>query len=316
MKAIFALTRPFKTPSKALQVITLLFISLLLISNQSASAPSSDHHELIRLATTTSTQNSGLLDYLLPVFEKDSGYKVHTIAVGTGKALRMGRDGDVDVLLVHALKAEKKFIDEGHGEKRFYVMHNDFVIVGPKEDPAKLSTTNQAGNALEKIATHKSRFISRGDNSGTHKKELGLWKLSGIKPSILSNRWYLEAGQGMGKVLQMAGELDAYTLTDRGTWLTYQAKSPLKITFEGDSTLFNPYGIIAVNPKKYADLNNTGANALIAWMTSKKGQTMISRFKVNDQLLFTPSFSSSTPSLASTSMLSQSKPEFKKLGMK
>lgn len=251
-------------------------------------AKSADSNTTIKLATTTSTENSGLLKSILPEFEKDSGYKVHTIAVGTGKALRMGRDGDVDVLLVHALKAEQEFMTNGNGEKRFSVMYNDFVIVGPKSDPAKIMTSKTAVEALTKISSSKSTFISRGDNSGTHKKELDLWKSAGINIKENTGKWYREAGQGMGKVLQIAGEMDAYTITDRGTWLAYQSKSPLQITFEGDSILFNPYGIIAVSSKKYPDLNAAGAKSLMNWITSEKGQLLIGQFKVAGKVLFTP----------------------------
>ena len=274
--------------SKSQFLNAFLIISFLLISQLTLA----EEQKLVRLATTTSTENSGLLNYLLPKFEKDTGFKVHTIAVGTGKAMRMGRDGDVDVILVHALNAEKQFIREGHGTERFPVMYNDFVIVGPKSDPLKLSRANTAAEALKLIATSKSRFISRGDDSGTHKKELSLWKSANLKPNPKKEQWYLEAGQGMGKVLQIAGEMDAYTITDRGTWLAYNKKSPLKLLFEGDSKLFNPYGIIAVNPKKYPDVNNAGAQALIRWITSDKGQNLISTFKVAGKTLFTPSASS------------------------
>jgi len=271
---------------------TQLFTSLLLfITFLSTNITSANDHKLIRLATTTSTENSGLLNYLLPQFEKDTGYKIHTIAVGTGKALRMGRDGDVDVILVHALKAEQQFVADAHGEERFPVMYNDFVIVGPKDNPAGLASAKTAEEALLKIANSKARFISRGDDSGTHKKELGLWRSAKLQPDSKKDQWYLEAGQGMGKVLQIAGEMDAYTITDRGTWLAYQSKSPLNITFEGDSRLFNPYGIIAVSPKKYPDINNAGANALIKWMTSDKGQQQIAQFRVAGKALFTPSAS-------------------------
>ncbi len=270
-----------------LSITTLFIISISLFISPTF-AKSSIDEKIIKLATTTSTENSGLLKYLLPKFEKDSGYTVHTIAVGTGKALRMGRDGDVDVLLVHAKKAEEKFMSEGHGEKRLGVMYNDFVIVGPKNDPAKLANIKTATKALEKIASSKSTFISRGDDSGTHKKELSLWKTANINIKEKGGTWYREAGQGMGKVLQMAGEMEAYTITDRGTWLAYAGKLPLKIAFEGDSALFNPYGIIAVSSKKYPDLNTTGANKFIQWITSNKGQHLIGQFKVAGKVLFTP----------------------------
>ena len=264
-----------------------IFLFSLFLFNPAFAKSVNDNKE-IKLATTTSTENSGLLKAILPEFEKDTGYKVHTIAVGTGKALRMGRDGDVDVLLVHAKHAEDKFMADGNGEKRYGVMYNDFVIVGPKNDPAKLAESKNTIEALGKLLSTKSLFISRGDDSGTHKKEMGLWKSARIEVNHHNGEWYLEAGQGMGKVLQMAGEMDAYTMTDRGTWLAYENKSPLKITFEGDSILFNPYGIIAVSSKKYPDLNTVGARALMDWITSEKGQFLIGQFKVAGKVLFTP----------------------------
>jgi len=261
--------------------ITQFFIAFILLSQNIAHA-----EKILRMATTTSTENSGLLKYLLPDFEKKTGYKIHVIAVGTGKALRMGRDGDVDILLVHAPKAETKFIEEGHGVKRVSVMYNDFVIVGPKIDPAKLSESKNISETMQRIAKSKSPFVSRGDDSGTHKKELGLWEVAEIKPE---GKWYREAGQGMGKVLQIAGEMKAYTITDRGTWLAYQGKLPLKIAFESDEKLFNPYSIMAINPAKYPERNHQGASALIHWLTSIEVQKMIGNFKLNGQQLFTPS---------------------------
>lgn len=275
-----------------------LILSIQLVQNP-VSAKEKPQKSLIRLATTTSTENSGLLRYLLPEFEKDTGYKVHTIAVGTGKALRMGRDGDVDVILVHALKAEQQFVKDGHGTKRYPVMMNDFIIVGSKVDLAKLANVKTIEKAFRNIANSGSKFISRGDDSGTNKKELSIWKASKTDPK--GTRWYIEAGQGMGKVLQMAGEMDAYTLTDRGTWLAYESKSSLKIVFQGDKKLFNPYGIIAVNPQKYSDVNNKGALALIKWITSDKGQKLIGNFRISGKVLFKPTASSSDLSLPSTS---------------
>lgn len=270
----------------------LLFLTLIFSINTLFA--DNANNNLIRLATTTSTENSGLLRYLLPQFEKDTGYKVHTIAVGTGKALRMGRDGDVDVLLVHALNAEKKFINQGFGVERFGVMMNDFIIVGPKSDPAKLAEAKTAADAFKRIAATKSKFISRGDDSGTNKKELGIWQTAQFDPKDphQNNNWYIEAGQGMGKVLQMAGEMDAYTLTDRGTWLAYNDKLPLRIDFEGDHNLFNPYGIIAVSPLKHPDVNNRGANALIKWLISSKGQKLIGDFRIAGKVLFKPTAAS------------------------
>jgi tungstate transport system substrate-binding protein len=239
----------------------------------------------IHLATTTSTDNSGLLDILLPAFEKDKAYNVKVISVGTGKALRLLRGGDVDVVLVHARSAEDKLVADGYAVNRRDVMYNDFVLVGPASDPANIRGTTDATNALSRIVSSKSLFISRGDTSGTHKKELQLWEQAGITPQ---GQWYREAGQGMGKVLQIAGELDAYTLTDRGTWLAYRNKVPLVIVTEGDKRLFNPYGIIAANPARYPDTNYSGAMALINWITSPAAQNMIGNFTIDKQRLFVP----------------------------
>ena len=240
---------------------------------------------LIRLATTTSTDNSGLLSHLLPAFESASGYKVHVIAVGTGKALRMGRDGDADVLLVHAPAAEEEFVKAGYGDKRLFVMYNDFVLVGPATSPAGIAVSTHIEQALKQIADNGLTFISRGDNSGTHKKERSLWKALGIEPR---GDWYREVGQGMGKVLQMASELDAYTLSDRGTWLAYQDKSPLQVLTQPDPLLYNPYHVIAVDRLRYPDNNHEGAEALIAWITSAEGQTLIGQFTKHDTQLFKP----------------------------
>lgn len=240
---------------------------------------------VIRLATTTSTDSSGLLQVLLPPFEKQTGYKVHVIAVGTGKALRLARTGDVDVVLVHARPAEDKLVAEGAGVERRDVMYNDFIIVGPERDPAHLHGLSDAVQALKSIAAGQHTFLSRGDDSGTHKKEKQLWQTAGITPE---GKWYREAGQGMGKVLQIAGELDAYTLTDRGTWLYYAAKSPLRIQVAGDVRLYNPYGVIAVNPQRYPDANYAGAMALIAWLTSPEGQALIGEYRIHGQRLFVP----------------------------
>ncbi|MEZ5449032.1 MAG: substrate-binding domain-containing protein [Thiolinea sp.] len=263
---------------------TLLLAAPLLFNT--AYADDKPANMVMKMATTTSTDNSGLLNELLPEFEKDTGYSVQVIAVGTGKALKMGEDGDVDVVLVHAPAAEEKFVESGFGTKRHPVMYNDFIILGPDSDPAGLKDAESAADGLKKVAETESIFVSRGDDSGTHKKEKALWEAAGIKPE---GEWYREAGQGMGKVIQMAGELEAYTLADRGTWLASMDKSPLKVVLEGDEVLFNPYGIIAVSPERYPDINNAGAEALIQWITSAKGQQLIGEFKVADQQLFVPS---------------------------
>jgi tungstate transport system substrate-binding protein len=251
---------------------------LLAVSGSAYSA------QTLRLATTTSTENSGLLRYLLPVFEARSGISVHVIPVGTGKALRIARAGDVDVLMVHARPAEQRFVADGHGVDRREFMYNDFIVVGPHNDPAGVAETDSIMEALQRIAA-AGRFVSRGDNSGTHKKELALWEMVGRKPG---GDWYLESGMGMGKVLQMASELDAYTLTDRGTWLAYRGRLELALLLQGDPPLFNPYGVIAVNPERHPHANYAGATALIDWLASAEGQKMIARFSVDGQALFHP----------------------------
>lgn len=241
--------------------------------------------KILRLATTTSTDNSGLLDHILPTFEASTGYKVHVVAVGTGKALRMGKDGDADVLLVHAPAAEKAFVGQGFGSSRTAVMYNDFVMVGPKHDPAKVSTLNSIAAVMRALVRSNSLFVSRADDSGTHKKELSFWKKANITPGGTN---YREAGQGMGKVLRMAGELNAYTLVDRGTWLAYRGKSPLKRLFQGKPSLLNPYSLIRINPRRFADLNHKAADALIEWMTAEPAQNMIGGYQINGEPLFYP----------------------------
>ena len=260
--------------------LTMFFILISMLT-----ACTNESQPLLRMATTTSTDNTGLLKAILPVFEAKTGYKTQVVAVGTGKALKMGRDGDVDVVLVHARNAEEQFVSQGYGTKRFNVMYNEFVLIGPKTDPAGIQGADTASKALSLIASNAAKFISRGDDSGTHKKEQGLWKITGVEPL---GKWYMEAGQGMGKVIQIAGELDAYTLTDSGTWLVYKEKSPLKQLYQGDEVLFNPYGIIAVNPEKHKDTNSAGATALVNWITSKKGQKLIGDFRFHGEQLFVP----------------------------
>lgn len=241
--------------------------------------------DVVRLATTTSTANSGLLDHLLPEFERQCHCKVHVIPVGTGKALRLGEDGNVDVVLVHARQAEDRFVAAGHGMDRRDVMYNDFVLIGPPDDPARIKGSKDVLVAMKRIARSKSRFISRGDDSGTHKMEQQYWKQLGLHPE---GEWYLSVGQGMGEVLTMAGEMQAYTLTDRGTYMHYRNKIGLPVLMAGDARMFNPYGIIAVNPEKYPDINYQGARKLIDWLTSQEGQRLIAGFRVDGEQLFIP----------------------------
>jgi tungstate transport system substrate-binding protein len=240
----------------------------------------------IRLSTTTSTENSGLLKVLLPVFEAKHGAKVHVISVGTGKALELGKNGDVDVVLVHARAAEDKFVAEGHGVNRRDVMYNDFILVGPTEDPLGLRGSRDVLNAFRKIGEGRAKFISRGDNSGTDQMEKAYWKEAGVSPK---GAWFVSAGLGMGEVLTMAAEMKAYTLSDRATYGAYRVKTGLEIVVQGDVRMFNPYGIIAVSPKKYPDINHKGAMLLINWITSPEGQGLIAGFKVNGEQLFFPS---------------------------
>nr|WP_217345547.1 substrate-binding domain-containing protein [Noviherbaspirillum sp. L7-7A]MBV0879841.1 substrate-binding domain-containing protein [Noviherbaspirillum sp. L7-7A] len=242
--------------------------------------------EVIRLSTTTSTENSGLLQYLLPAFETRTGKRVHVISVGTGKALEMAKNGDVDVTLVHARPSEDKFVAEGHGVNRRDVMYNDFILVGPPADPAGIRGSREVLKAMRKIAGSKVKFISRGDNSGTDQMEKTYWQEAGARPEGSA---YVSAGLGMGEVLTMAAEMQAYTLTDRATYGAYKAKTGLAIEVEGDPKMFNPYGIIAVNPARHPAVNYKGATQLIEWITSAEGQARIASFKVDGQQLFFPS---------------------------
>ena len=261
----------------------ILAISLTLLGAQAQL----NAQEVLRLSTTTSTENSGLLKAILPDFEAKTHMKVHVISVGTGKALELAKNGDVDVTLVHARAAEDKFVAEGHGINRRDVMYNDFIIVGPTEDPAGLKGSKDVISALRKLVASKAKFISRGDNSGTDQMEQAYWKEAGVKPAGSA---YVSAGLGMGEVLTMAAQMQAYTLTDRATYGAYKAKTGLAVQVEGDPKMFNPYGIIAVNPAKYKDINIRGANSLIEWMTSPEGQKKIADFKVDGQQLFFPSY--------------------------
>jgi len=241
----------------------------------------------LRLSTTTSTENSGLLAVLIPPFEARFRVTVDVIPVGTGKALKLAEGGDVDVTLVHAPELEKLFVKRGFGVNRRYVMYNDFVIVGPPQDVAGIKGASDARGAFRRIAERTALFISRGDRSGTHTKELSLWKKAGVNPSL---PWYLESGRGMGAVLVIADQKRAYTLTDRGTYLAFRRKLDLAILVEGDPALFNPYHVIAVNPAKHPHVNYVEAMLLIGWLTSPEGQQIITNFGTQEygQPLFIP----------------------------
>ena len=244
--------------------------------------------QIIRLSTTTSTENSGLLAYLLPAFEVKTGAKVHVIAVGSGKALELAKNGDVDVTLVHARAAEDSFVAAGYGVGRRDVMYNDFIVACPASDPAGIKGGKDVIAAFRRIAAANVKFISRGDNSGTDVMEKSYWKLAGAMPPASR---YLSAGLGMGEVLNMAAELQACTLADRATYATYQARTGLAVMVQGDPRMFNPYGIIAVNPARHPGINDKGARALIDWLTSPEGQGKIASFRVGGQQLFVPSAS-------------------------
>jgi tungstate transport system substrate-binding protein len=233
----------------------------------------------IVLATTTSTQDSGLLDVLIPLFERKTGYFVKTIAVGSGQAIAMGQRGEADVLLVHSPSAERKLISDGHGIGRRLVMHNDFVLVGPLEDPARIRGQRSAVESFKRIALARSLFISRGDHSGTHAKEKEVWGLAGIKPE--GEKWYQQSGLGMGQTLSVASEKKGYTLTDRGTFLALRRNLALEVLVEGDRTLLNIYHVIEVNPTKWPKVNAEGAKALADFMVSKETQEVIRAFGVD-----------------------------------
>jgi tungstate transport system substrate-binding protein len=244
--------------------------------------------KFITVASTTSTKNSGLLDFLLPKFQDETGIEVRVVAVGTGKALQQARDGDADVLLVHAKGREEKFVSEGWGVERFDVMYNDFVIVGPEGDPAGVGGMSDATAALQKIAESKSAFASRGDDSGTHTKERNLWKAAGVDIQSASGDWYRETGSGMGATLNTGLGMDAYVLTDRATWISFENKGDYQVLVEGDPQLFNQYGVILVNPEKHPHVKTELGQTFIDWLIGSEGQQLIGEYELNGQQLFFP----------------------------
>ncbi|HKK49723.1 MAG TPA: substrate-binding domain-containing protein [Alkalispirochaeta sp.] len=244
--------------------------------------------ERLVLATTTSTENSGLLEELLPPFEEEYGVVVDVIAVGTGQALEIGRSGDADVLMVHAPALEAEFVAEGYGVERVYFMYNDFVVLGPTSDPAGVRDARDASGAFGAIAEAQAPFISRGDNSGTHVKELSMWSAAGEADVAGAGPWYREVGQGMGAVITLANEQQAYTLADRGTFLAYQGDIDLEIVHQGDPELFNPYGIIAVDPQRHPHVKVELAQALVDYVTSAPGQAIVDEYRIAGEQLFFP----------------------------
>jgi len=242
----------------------------------------------IIVQSTTSTQNSGLFNELLPKFEAATGIEARVVAVGTGQALKNAKNCDGDVLFVHAKPDEEKFVAAGYGVERFDVMYNDFVIVGPKADPAKIGGTREAASALKMIAEAKAPFASRGDDSGTNKKEMSLWMAAGVDPTGASGKWYRETGSGMGATLNAAVGMDAYTLTDRGTWISFKHKDGLEILVEGDPALFNQYGVMRVSPEHCPNVKVEAGQKFVDWVLSPQGQAAIASYKIGGQQLFFP----------------------------
>jgi len=242
----------------------------------------------ITVASTTSTEQSGLFKHLLPAFEKKAGVQVRVVALGTGQALDMGKRGDADVVFVHAKELEEKFVAEGYGVRRFEVMYNDFVVVGPKSDPAKVAGSMDIVAALQKIKAAQAPFASRGDKSGTHFAELQLWKAAGIDIARDKGPWYRDSGSGMGPTLNTASGMNAYALTDRGTWLSFKNRGELVIVVEGDKRLFNQYGVILVNPAKHPHVKKDMGQAFIDWIVSPEGQAAIASYKIGGEQLFFP----------------------------
>src|SRR5229473_205089 len=268
--------------SGVLALAASLFTSMIQAQNQ-----------FITIASTTSTEQSGLFDHLLPRFKAKTGIDVRVIAQGTGQALKTGERGDADVVFVHDTEAELKFVKAGFGIDRREVMYNDFVVVGPKNDPAGIHGTNDATAALKKIAAMRAPFVSRGDNSGTHNAELRLWKAAGIDVKAVSGQWYRDTGSGMGPTLNTAAAMQAYTLADRGTWLSFKNRGDLAIQVEGDRRLFNQYGVMLVNPANHPHVKKTLGEAFIHWVISPEGQQAIADYKINGEQLFFPNATAS-----------------------
>jgi tungstate transport system substrate-binding protein len=261
---------------------------LLLAALLAAASPVFAQDKFIVVASTTSTEQSGLFGYLLPIFQKKTGIQVRVVAVGTGQALDLARRGDADVVFVHARSAEEKFLAEGHGVKRFPVMYNDFVLIGPKSDPAKVAGGRDILEALQKVKSAQAPFVSRGDRSGTHVAELDLWKAAGIDIATGKGPWYKDTGQGMGPALNTASAMSAYILSDRGTWISFKNRGDLVIEVEGDKRLFNQYGVMLVNPEKHPNVKKEFGQSFVDWVISPEGQKAIAQYKIGGEQLFFP----------------------------
>jgi tungstate transport system substrate-binding protein len=263
-----------------------LIRSALLVLAFAGAAQAQD--KFITVASTTSTEQSGLFKHLLPIFEKKTGIQVRVVAVGTGQALDIGRRGDADVVLVHAKPLEEKFMAEAHGVRRYDVMYNDFVLIGPKSDPAQVRGTKDVAAAFRKVAQAQAPFVSRGDRSGTHFAELEIWKLAGIDIAKQKGPWYRDTGQGMGPALNTAAGMNAYILSDRGTWLSFKNRGDLVIAVEGDRRLYNQYGVMLVNPQKHPNVKAKLGQAFVNWLISPEGQDAIASYRINGEQLFFP----------------------------
>ena len=268
-------------------IVTLLFLH----ANGIAVAA----ERFITVASTTSTENSGLFQAILPLFERATGIAVRVVAVGTGQAIRMAERGDADVLFVHHQPSEEQFVAAGFGIKRHNMMYNDFVLVGPRYDPAQVGGMSDAAAALAQIAAQRAVFVSRGDDSGTHKRELSLWQAAGTDVAAASGTWYRESGAGMGTTLNIASGMDAYALTDRGTWLNFNNKGDLVILVQGDRRLFNPYGAILVNPQRHPHVKAADGQTFIDWLLSPDGQGAIAAYRIDGQPVFFPSAGDDAP---------------------
>lgn len=275
------MARAFRPPPLIRTIILALALGIGVGLTQAAD-------QFIVVQSTTSTQNSGLFDHLLPHFQARTGIQVRVVAVGTGQALRNARNGDADVVFVHAKAAEEQFVADGWGVERYAVMYNDFVIVGPTTDPATVGGLTDAPAALKRIAASRAVFVSRGDDSGTHKKEQSLWSLAGLDPTAASGSWYRETGSGMGASLNTAVGMSGYTLTDRGTWISFHNKADFRVLVEGDPRLFNQYGVILVNPAKHPHVKAAQARAFIDWLIGPQAQRLIAAYTIDGQQLFFP----------------------------
>ena len=273
---------PGRMRGRLFRLVAALTLALL------AAASGAQAGEFITVASTTSTQNAGLFDHLLPLFEAETGIEVRVVAVGTGQALRLARNGDADLLLVHDKPSEEAFVAEGYGSERFDLMYNDFVVVGPASDPAGIADTEDAAAALAKIAAAEAPFVSRGDDSGTHRRERALWADAGLDTTGASGTWYREAGQGMGATLNTASMMEAYALTDRGTWLSMRGRLDLRLMVEGGAALRNQYGVTLVSAEKHPHVKAALARQFAEWLISPAGQAATDGFTIDGERLFVP----------------------------